>query len=307
MSIRIPPVFREWVTDPPPPALVLGGDGAGLSEMVAELLCSHLRERGETVELSRLGGSEMERESPVPGWRTPSFFVRYRIVLLPDLSDLRKGPREDLLRYLASPDPQVCLVLPCSDRKEMRRLPDLPGIRSSILREEQAGRILAEYCSSRACQAGKEMAEEAAAFLVRWTGGDFPRVRSEMEKLLAYAGDREEIGEEEIRQVCIAGGGVDPFRMADDLIQGRREECIARFRRFARAADPSGYHALVGAMAWTVRNRMAGRSGFRGRPVSPERCGAVLSALTAIDAALKGGSGLSPEQIFEIRMLALLA
>lgn len=275
--------------------------------MVAELFRSRLGQDGETAELRLLDAMEMERESPVPEWRTPSFFCRFRIYLLPEFGELRKGSRAELLAYLESPDPNVVLVLPCADRNAMKKLSAIPGIRSSTLREEQADRILAEYCSGSANRAGKEMPEEVALFLVRWTGGDFPRIRAEMGKLLAYAGDRKGIGEEEIRQVCIAGGSVDPFRMADDLIHGRREACIAQFRRFARSAESSDYHALVGAIAWTVRNRAGDQRASRGNPVRPERAGAVLSALRSIDAGLKGGSGLSPEQLFEIRMLALLA
>jgi len=306
-SIRIPAAFREWLAGPPPPAVLLAGDGAGLAEMAAMLLCERLGEQGDSVELLRLGVLEMERESPVPEWRTPSFFTRFRVYLLPDFADLRKELRADLLAYLESPDPQVTLVFPCTDRNAWKKLSVVPTLRSMVLREEQVGRILSEYCSDRARQAGKEMPEEVSLFLVRWTGGDFTRIRSEVEKLLAYAGDRREIGEEEIRKVCIAGGGVDPFRMADDLIHGRREACLTQFRRFARSAQSSDYHALVGAMAWTVRNRTAGRSVSRGTPVRPDRAGAVLSVLAAIDSGLKGGSSLSPEQLFEIRILRLLA
>jgi len=306
-SNRIPAAFREWMAGPPPPAVLLAGDGACLAEMLAEMLCKRIGEQGESVELLRLGVLEMERESPVPGWRTPSFFTRFRVYILPDFADLRKGPRADLLAYLESPDPQVTLVLPCADRNAWKKLSTIPALRTSVLREEQVGRILSEYCSDRARQAGKEMPEEVSLFLVRWTGGDFTRIRSEMEKLLSYAGDRGEIGEEEIRQVCIAGGAVDPFRMADDLIHGRREACITGFRRFARSAQSSDYHALLGAMAWTVRNRTTGKTVFRGTPVRPDRAGAVLSVLAAIDSGLKGGSSLSPEQLFEIRILRLLA
>lgn len=306
-GIRIFEFFRGGITVPPPPAVLLGGDGAGLAEMVAELLCARLGEEGGGAELQRIGAMDWERESPVPVWRTPSLFCRYRVVLLPDYAELRKDPRAELLTYLESPDPNLALVLPCTDRNAMSRLSAIPGVRSSTLREEQTGRILADYCSGLAKEAGKEMPEEVALFLVRWSSGDFPRIRSEMGKLLAYAGPRTEIGEEEIRRVCIAGGSVDPFRMADDLIHRRREACIEQFRRFSRSAESSDYHALVGAIAWTVRNRAGRRKGSRGKPVRTERAGAVLSVLTSIDAGLKGGSRLSPEQLFEIRMLSLLA
>ena len=307
--MKVPAFFRGWISGKPTPAFLLGGEGTGLAEMVAELWLARLAEEGETAELLRPSAPDMERESPVPGWRTPSFFFRFRVVLLPDFAEVKKGPRAEILSYLGAPDPDVLLVIPCSDRNMMRGISAVPGVRASSLREDQADGILAEYVSGLAVEAGKEMAEEVALFLVRWTGGDYPRLRAETAKVLAFSADRKEIGEEEIRQVCVSGGSVDPFRMADDLISRNREACIGQFRRFAASAESSDYHALVGAIAWTVRKRATGqgyRRGGRSGAVSRERAGEVLSALSRIDAGLKGGSGLSPEQLFEIRMLGLL-
>src|SRR3989304_241715 len=64
-------------------------------------------------------------------------------------------------------------------------------------------------------------------------------------------------GEEESGAVCVAGGTVDPFRLADDLMFRNGKECIEKFRRFAAGAESGDYHALVGAIAWSVRRRLA--------------------------------------------------
>ena len=44
-------VFGSWMREELAPSYVLGGEGARLSEMVAQGLVSRLRKEGETVEL----------------------------------------------------------------------------------------------------------------------------------------------------------------------------------------------------------------------------------------------------------------
>lgn len=306
---RHPALFRAWLAGEPSPAYLLGGDGAGLADLLAELLEAKFRDEGATVELRLVTAADLERESPTVEWRTPSFFVSRRIFVLPDVEEIKKAARKELLAYLASPEPSVALVLPCSGRDGFRAYSALPGVRSASPREDQVVSVLAQHASATVAAAGKELSDDAAEFLARWVGPDFSRIKAETGKLLSFAGERREIGEEEIRAVCISGGAVDPFRLADALFLRRGPECLDLFRRFAAAADSSDFHGLVGAIAWSARKRMEG-GGFarKGRPaLSPERGGAILGALSRIDRGLKGESGLSPEQLFEVYLLKLLA
>ncbi|MBI5420398.1 MAG: hypothetical protein HZA60_09935 [Deltaproteobacteria bacterium] len=299
----VPPLLRSWFGDAPSPAYLLGGDGAGLADLVAELWMRRFGEQGIAADLTRWTPADLERESLEAVWRTPSFFVRYRLFILPDLGDLKKGVRDGILAYLSAPDPTVVLVLPSTDRGATRSFSSVPAVRSAVLREEQAASVLAQFTVSVASGAGKELSEDAAAFLVRWVGLDYSRIREEMEKLLSFGADRKEIGEEEIRQVCVAGGAIDPFALAEKLVREDKRGCITLFRQFAAGAESADYHALVGAVAWVVRKRLAGQ----GTGLSPRRGGEILTAMSWIDRGMKGESRLSPEQLFEIRLLKLLA
>lgn len=301
----------------PAPAYVLGGEGARLSEMVAQGLVSRFRKEGETVELVHWNVADLERESPDAVWRSPSFFFRWRVFLLPDAGGWKQGPRKEILKYLESPDPSVLLVVPCSDRKARKLFTSVRGIRSASPGEEEVVDAMADFAVSLAAEEGKALSGDAAVFLARWVGADFPRLWAEMGKLLSFGASRGEIGEEEIREVCVAGGAVDPFRLADDLIYRKRKGCIGKLRRFAAAAESGDYHSLVGAIAWSVRRKLADtgrrgtgiptRSGEAGKPFSVQRGAEILTALSRIDRNLKGGSGLTPEQVFEIELLKLLA
>ncbi|PWB66368.1 MAG: hypothetical protein C3F14_04300 [Deltaproteobacteria bacterium] len=302
-EVSVPPLFQPWFSGPAAPAYLLAGDGAGLADLVADLLLARFLAEGTTAELTRWTAADLERESPDAAFRTPSFFFRFRIFSLPDLGELKKAARDPLQKYLAAPDPSVVLVLPCSDRGAAKTFSAIPGLRAVSPREDQVISTLAKAAVARMREAGKGLSEDGAAFLVRWVGMDFARLKEELGKLVSFSGDRKEIGEEEIRAVCIAGGAVDPFRLAEKLVRRDRKECLALFRRFAAGADASDYHGLVGAIAWYVRRRLADRS----TALSSRRGGEILAALSMIDTGLKGESRLSPEQLFEIRLLKLLA
>ncbi len=308
-SPRLPPLFRQWLTGDPSPAYLLAGEGAGLADLLGELLHARFRDEGAAADLRLMTVADLERESPSIEWRTPSFFVSRRVFVLPDVEEIRKAARKELLSYLGAPEPSVTLVLPCSDRNGLKSFSALPGVRSASPREDQVVSVLARYAVAMVAGAGKELADDAAEFLARWVGTDFSRVKAETRKLLSFAGERNVIGEEDIRAVCVSGGEVNPFLLAEALFLGKGPECIAMFRKFARGADSSDYHGLVGAVAWGARKRMAG-GGFgqrAGPALSAERGGAILTALSRIDRGLKGESGLSPEQMFEIHLLKLLA
>lgn len=313
-AVPVPSLFRSWVLAPPAPAYILGGEGARLAEMLADGLVSRFRMGGETAELVHIGVADLERESFAALWRSPSFFFRWRVFLLPDAGEWKQGPRKEIVSYLESPAPDVLLVVPCSERKNRNLFTSFPGIRSASPGEEDVVGALADFAVSRAAEDGKRLAEEAAVFLARWVGADFPRFQAEMGKLLAFAASRREIGEEEIREVCVAGASVNPFLLADDLMDRNAVECIRKFRRFAEVAEAGDYHALTGAIAWAVRRRLAGaaqrgmgtRAGWKGRELPSGRGAEILSALSRVDRGMKGGSGLTPEQVFEIHLLKLL-
>lgn len=279
--------------------------------MLAYLLEARFREAGETVETRALAPPDFERGSPAMEWRTPSFFARRRIFVLPDLAELKRDQGKEIGRYLEAPEPSAVLVVPVADRRMFQPLSAAsPSWRAAWLREEEVAAVLASYVAESAGKAGKAIHADAADFLARWVGPDFALLRTEVAKLLSYAGDDREIGEEAIRRVCVAGGGVDPFLLAGALFDRNPRECLSMLRRFAASADDRDYHALVGAIAWVARKRLSGGGGRNRVAVTEKtraRGAAVLGGLSAIDRGMKGESRLSPGQVFEIRLLKLLA
>ena len=288
-------VFRALLEGDPPSAFVLTGDASGLTEMLAESWHARLKAEGHSTEMTFLTPLDIERESFVFDWRTPSFFANYRLFILPDLADLKKGPREEIADYLKGPAHQVTLFIPCSKKDPIS---SIKGVKAVSLRNDQAESAMSAFAAASIRNAGVKIDPQAATFLARWIGLDFPRLKEEITKLLATVDKGKEIGEGEIREICIAGGfEMDPFKFAEALIAGKKDQVVTMFRNFSRAAEKDEYFKLLGAVSWKVR-ASAGK-------MSVGRASALIDALGAIDRGLKGESELSPEQFVEIRLLQL--
>ena len=300
-----PAIFRTWFEKGPSPAYLLYGDGAGLAGLLARAWEERLRAEGVSFETHRWTPADLEKEPPEVVWRSPSFFARARIFLLPDLAEMKKAQRDAVREYLAAPEPSAMLILHGTDFRPSQTFSRAPNLLSAAPREQQAVDALAEYAVLAARGAGATLSRESASFLSRWVGLSFEALSAEVGKLLAYAKGKSEIREEDIRAVCVSRGEVDPFRLADALTRKDRSACLTLFRRFAANAESEDFHKLNGAVAWYLRSCLQGKG--RGGTVTPQRAAELFHVLSRIDREMKGESRLSPEQIYEIRMLSVLA
>ncbi|HEX9191132.1 MAG TPA: hypothetical protein VF847_03475 [Candidatus Deferrimicrobiaceae bacterium] len=301
----IPPVFRGWIGKEPAPAYLLYGDGAGLAGCLVHAWEERLRAGETSYEIHHWTPADLERESPDVVWRSPSFFARVRIFVLPDLAEMKKGHRDAIRGYLEAPEPSATLVLHGTDFRQAQGFSRTANLLSASPREQQAVDALADYAIGAARAAGASLSRESASFLARWVGVSFEPLAAEVGKLLAYARGRKEIVEEDIRAVCVSRGEVDPFRLAEALVRKDGPACLALLRRYAVNADADDYHRLNGAVSWYLRSCVQGRS--RGTTVTPGRAAVLFRTLSRIDREMKGESRLSPGQIFEIRLLMSLS
>lgn len=303
MSAPEPPaLFRKLLSSPStPPVVVLAGDASALAGSLAELLAERFRGRGETAEISFLTPLDTEKGLPLEEWGTPDFFVRHRVCVLPEEGDLRKEAKADLAAWAAAPGDGVTLVAPAAKREGHKVLRTLPSV---AVVQAKGGREVSDAIAAAAVRhaslAGVSLSPAGASFLVEWVGAEMGRVLEEVEKVVLIAGKGGRAGEAEVRQVCVSGSGGDPFRVARAVLDGNRLAFLDAFRKYAEGAGTDDYHSLAGAIAWEFRSRGKGR----GPALSPEAGERVARALWEIDEGLKGGSGLAPGQLLEIRLLS---
>ena len=296
-------MFRSWFAESPAPAYLLYGDGAGLAGLLAREWERRLRDEGVSFEIFRWTMTDLDRESPTLVWRSPSFFSRVRIFVLPDLADMKKIHRDEIKKYLSAPEPSATLILHGTD---FRQAKTFSGGASNLLalapREEQTMETLAMYAINAAKDAGVSLSRDCAAFLARFTGGFFEALDAELRKLLAFVAGKDIVTEEDIRSICVFRGEVNPFHLAEALERKDAATTLTMLRRFAQSAKDDDYNQLTGALAWRLRESVRGRKGS----ISVKRATELFEVLSRIDREIKGESKLSPRQVYEIRLLSVL-
>ena len=298
------PLFRSWFAHPPAPAYLLYGDaGAGLVGLLAGEWEMRLRDKGVSLEIFHWTMTDLERESPTLVWRSPSFFSRVRIFVLPDLAEMKKVHRDEVKSYLSAPEPSATLILHGTDFRQAETFSKASNLLALAPREYQAIDALAVYAADTAKEAGVSLSRENATFLARFTGGLFEALDTELRKLLVFVAGRDTVTEDDIRAVCVFRGDVNPFHLAEALERKDAAATLAMFQRFAQnATKDEEYHRLTGALAWHLRESVKGKRGS----ISVERAAELFEVLSRIDREIKGESKLSPRQIYGIRLLSVL-
>jgi len=296
-------LFQSWLARPPAPAYLLYGAGSGLAGLLLKEWENRLRDEGVSFEIFRWTMEDLERESPTLAWRSPSFFSRMRIFVLPDIAEMKKIHRDEVKSYLSAPEPSAMLIFHGTDFRQAKTFSGINNMLALALWEDQAIEALAVYAVNTAKEAGVSLSRDRATFLARFTGCFFEAFDAELRKLLAFVAGKNTVTEEDIRAVCVFRGEVNLFQLAEALERKDAATTLAMFRRFAQNAKDDEYHKLTGALAWHLRESVRGKKGS----IPVERATELFEVLSRIDREIKGESRLSPRQVYEIRLLSVLA
>ena len=160
----------------------------------------------------------------------------YRLIIVQDCALLESGKARDeaqdselLAAYLPRVPETTCLVFDMSaaidKRKKLSRaLLALPGAVSfDTLDDAQLTRWIGQTLRPM----GKKMDRAACEALAFTSGRDLTLLHGELEKLAAYAGEREEITAQDVERIATHTAECTVFAMVDALSAGKVEEAFA--------------------------------------------------------------------------------
>ena len=107
------------------------------------------------------------------------------------------------------------------------------------LQEDGLVRYLTDFCSEQ----GKTMKRATAEFFLEWVGTNFLVIQKELDKLLAYCEDDQEINIAHIKSICSLSPGQIAnntiFQMTDLIMQKKRQEALEILRLLLEAGEPA--------------------------------------------------------------------
>lgn len=255
-----------------------------------------------------------------------------RLVLVRGCEERRARKFQETLlpAYLEDPLPSTCLVLIAEkvDRrtKWVKQIASLGEVRvlEGPTRRNEVGRWIEERVRS----AGKRPGRGLAAAFLDLVGTDLSLLANEVDKLVLYVGEREEIDSEDVALVAGQLRSRSVFELTDAIGERRLAAALGllaqlraqgeaplavlgalagHFRRLARAREcqplaPDEVQRRLRVHPFAAR-KLAEQAG-RFEPRRLLRC---LDAIRRTDAALKGGVALPPHLAIERLVLSVCA
>jgi DNA polymerase-3 subunit delta len=185
--------------------------------------------------------------------RTLPMFGARRLVVVTSATSLSRSEWEKALPYLRDPCPTTCLIFR-GEGKPMASPEVVAAIRrQGVLIEFRArsDRQAETWVVERVRGQGKRISVDAARAIVERVGNLEGGLEGEVQKLIAYVGERGEVSEEDVQEVAADVRMRKVFELGDALGERRPAELLKILHRLLE--DGAAPLALLGMLARQIR------------------------------------------------------
>ena len=247
------------------PALLLLGDEPYLRDACrAALIDKYVVEAARAWAVSRFSADRGEIQAALDQSQTLPMLSSQQVVFLEDAEAIEKlgeKAREDtierIVAYLQDPAPFTVLVLE-AEKLDMRmvlgkKLADLALVVEVGLGERAEDRLGAAEGLAQAIakEQGITFEKGAAEDLAEDVNGDLMRLKTELEKLAAFIGERKIIRREDVSALVISEKTTTIWEVAELLASHQPRKALEFIDRLLREGEEPVL--MVGGMAWMYR------------------------------------------------------
>jgi DNA polymerase-3 subunit delta len=326
----------------PVPAILLLGAEPYLRDICrAQLIDQYVAEAARTWAVSRFSAERGDIEAALDQAQTLPMLSPQQVVFLENteaIEEFADKKREDAVQqlesYFADPAPFTVLVIEATQLDQRMKLSKLLVEKSLVvtvdLGEDPNQRNAAAVALARslAKEQGVEFEKGAAENLAECVAADLQRLKTEIEKLATFAGERKTILLEDVASMVISERTTTVWEMADMIAsrQGKRaldfldrllrsgEEPIFllggllfMYRKLVEASEVKGVvNGWQAARALQMAPEKAELAVRNARKISKPRLLAGMRAFQLADNRLKGGSE-DPRAVMEFLIAELTA
>jgi DNA polymerase-3 subunit delta len=326
----------------PVPAILLLGAEPYLRDLCrAQLIDQYVAEAARTWAVSRFSAERGDIEAALDQAQTLPMLSPQQVVFLENteaIEEFADKKREDAVEllesYLADPAPFTVLVLEAAQLDQRMKLSKLLLEKSLVVTvgladdPNQRNAAVVALARSLAKEQGVEFEKGAAEDLAECVSADLQRLKTEIEKLATFAGERKTILLEDVASMVISERTTTVWEMADMIAsrQGKRaldfldrllrsgEEPIFllggllfMYRKLVEASEVKGVvNGWQAARALQMAPEKAESAVRNARKISKPRLLAGMRAFQLADNRLKGGSE-DPRAVMEFLIAELTA
>ncbi len=249
----------------PVPAVLLLGEELFLRDSCRALLIeNYVPEAARDWAVSRYSAARGETQEALDQAQTLPMLSPQQVVFLEEVDALEKlgDEKRDVAvqafeAYLKDPAPFTTLVLEAGGLDQRMKLEKLFAEKTLVVAvslgdDENRRRASAvAHAVSIANELGVVVEADVAEELADYVADDLLRLKTELEKLATFAGDRRRIRREDVAALVVSNKKNTVWQLADMIAAGQRTTALEFLDRLLRDGDEPV--ALVGAMAWMYR------------------------------------------------------
>jgi DNA polymerase-3 subunit delta len=278
-----------------PPLVLISGPEAVIADRALSTTLDELRASAPDLEVIRLAAETYEAGA-LGMHASPSLFGGEKCIVVQDLDEAPDELQEDLLAFLAAPDPDVTLVVTHKSGQRGKKV--LDALKRSQARVLEAPAIKSDrdktdFAMHEFRRAGRRATPDAVRALIEAIGKDVRELASACQQLVADTTGT--IDEDLVAKYH--GGKVEAtgFKVADAAVAGNAGEALRLLRHaIATGVDPV---PIVAVLAQQLRQLVKVGAAGRGRSADVARD--LGMAPWQVDKARRGLSGWGPEGLAE--------
>jgi DNA polymerase-3 subunit delta len=249
----------------PIPAILLLGDETYLRDSCrARLIDAYVNEAARTWAVSRFSAERGEILSALDQAQTLPMLSPQQVVFLEEaqaIEELGEKKREDAVKrleaYLGDPASFTILVVEAAHLDQRMRLGRILAEKALVVEvrlgdnQDQRQAAAVALAKSLAREKGIAFAKGAAEDLAESVAADLQRLKTEIEKLAAYVGERRTILPEDVALMVISEKAATVWELADFLAGRKPRPALEFLDRLLR--DGEEPLLILGALAWMYR------------------------------------------------------
>ena len=249
----------------PIPGLLLVGADAYLRDLCrAKLVDAYVAEGTRDWGVRKFSAEDDDISEILGQAQTMPMLAPHQVIFVSEVQawerlgdDSRDSLVKQISEYLDNPAPFTVLVFEAAALDQRMRLAKMFAEKTVTVSVElstdpaERARVAVPLSLEMARELGATLDQDAAEELCDILNGELAAIRTELEKLSAYAGERRKITRADVDLLVISARKYEVWDLAGMLAERQPAQALAFLDKLLRDGEPAP--ALLGALAWTFR------------------------------------------------------
>lgn len=210
---------------------LLCGDETYLRNQFRDKLIDALTPDGNTMNLSHYHGKDLPIGEVIDLAETLPFLAEKRVIVIEDSGIFgAKGSAEKLAEYIKDIPESTCLIFSEGDttkKSKMYKAVDASGYVARF--DRQGAEDIKRWVLGILKKENLSISGQALEEFLQGTGDDMLMIRQELDKLIAYAYEKEGISTSDVLAVCVPRYEDKIFDMLDHIMGGRTDKALVLY------------------------------------------------------------------------------